>query len=78
MIGSHKTYIQLMQKMPKQQLRLLLLKGHTLTGNRSDEDSPWSLESEKPSVELRAGDKIQYYEHAHVGRRVVAYKISDK
>ncbi len=37
-----------------------------------------SLESEKPSVELRAGDKIRYYENAHVGRRVVAYKISDK
>ncbi len=43
--------------------------------NRSDEDSIWCVcvtivivESEKPSVELRAGDKIQYYEHAHVGR----------
>ncbi len=36
--------------------------------NRSDQDSLWSVDSEKPSVELRAGDKIQYYEHAHVGR----------
>ena len=39
----------------------------TCANNRSDEDSLSSLDSEMPSVELRAGDKIQYYQFAHVG-----------
>ena len=39
------------------------------SNSSSDGDSHFSLESEVPSVKLEAGDKIQYWELGHVGRR---------